>query len=476
MKKILNLHYVLFSVLILSIGLISSCGDDDDDGLSTLAGLTGFSIQGQSEIFTINQDALTITNGSDSLPFGTDVSALVAVFDAVPLSTVTVGGTTQESGVTANNFGSPVTYTVTAQDGITVRNYTVTVNVAQLDPETVAWNRVIAEAQWGPFGFTNGAYFDGKLWMFGYTNSSFGAPTVATFNSTDGVNWTAVDARDDEYNHPEEEEGYPVPGTRRPAIVSHNGSLYLIAGYLNGRADADGNTPFNNPTNRIWSSSDGISWTSTTPVDGFSTRERAKAVVLGGKIYLIGGNGAGSFGALGAPKHDVWSSTDGVAWTEEVTNAAFDPRTDPSVFVYDGKIWVTGGKAANGTYLSDIWTSTDGMNWTEVTTESEFPGRMGHTTTIVGDKMFVIGGESLNESMEVVQNNDMWLSEDDGVNWRLVTDEDPFAIPGTFIGRSNHSTFMDSEDNIWILGGLGPKNEEGFDTFPRDVWRGKGVQ
>jgi hypothetical protein len=62
------------------------------------------------------------------LPYGTDLTALVAAFVTTGES-VRVGKTVQECGYTANDFLSPVTYTVTAADG-TVRDYVVTVHTA----------------------------------------------------------------------------------------------------------------------------------------------------------------------------------------------------------------------------------------------------------------------------------------------------------------------------------------------------------
>ncbi len=72
----------------------------------------------------------TITNTSiaATVPFGTDVTALVATFVTTGAS-VGVGTTVQASGITANDFTNPVTYTVTAADGST-QDYTVTVSIA----------------------------------------------------------------------------------------------------------------------------------------------------------------------------------------------------------------------------------------------------------------------------------------------------------------------------------------------------------
>ena len=72
---------------------------------------------------TINQTNHTI---AVNVPFTTDVTALIATFTASPMAVVKIGAVVQASGVTPNNFTSPVTYTVTAENGNTV-SYVVTV-------------------------------------------------------------------------------------------------------------------------------------------------------------------------------------------------------------------------------------------------------------------------------------------------------------------------------------------------------------
>jgi hypothetical protein len=58
------------------------------------------------------------TNIALTVPYGTALTSLVATFTATGTS-VAVGNTVQKSGVTANNFTSPVIYVVTAADGTT---------------------------------------------------------------------------------------------------------------------------------------------------------------------------------------------------------------------------------------------------------------------------------------------------------------------------------------------------------------------
>ena len=87
--------------------------------------ITAFSIPGQTGATVIDEAAKTIAL---TMPYGSGVTALVASF-ATTGASVAVAGLPQASGVTANDFTSPVTYTVTAADAST-QDYVVTVTVA----------------------------------------------------------------------------------------------------------------------------------------------------------------------------------------------------------------------------------------------------------------------------------------------------------------------------------------------------------
>jgi hypothetical protein len=76
---------------------------------------------------TINQTLGTISVAAVS---GTDVTALAAKFTLSTGATAKVNSIAQTSGTTTNNFTNPVEYTITAEDGVTTKTYTVTVTVA----------------------------------------------------------------------------------------------------------------------------------------------------------------------------------------------------------------------------------------------------------------------------------------------------------------------------------------------------------
>ncbi len=120
--------------MVLAVLLLVSCGGGGGtavgSGKSSAKNITAFvftdtanSALSQDIVGTISGTGITLT-----VPSGTDVTALVASFTTTGTS-VSIGATVQQSGVTANNFTGMVTYTVTAQDGST-KDYTVTVTIA----------------------------------------------------------------------------------------------------------------------------------------------------------------------------------------------------------------------------------------------------------------------------------------------------------------------------------------------------------
>jgi len=105
MKKII----IIISAL--SLLFLSSCGHLSNPKFYTYE-LTG------SDIGTVGGDAHGGADLTITVPFGSDVTALVAVFTVPARSTqVLIGGITQESGVTVNDFSNPITYTIIAPDG-----------------------------------------------------------------------------------------------------------------------------------------------------------------------------------------------------------------------------------------------------------------------------------------------------------------------------------------------------------------------
>lgn len=88
--------------------------------ISTSDEIAAFSFASPAATGVIDQEAHTIAL---KVPFGTDITSLI------PTITLSDGATVSPLSGTAEDFTNPVTYTVTAQDGITSQQYTVTVTV-----------------------------------------------------------------------------------------------------------------------------------------------------------------------------------------------------------------------------------------------------------------------------------------------------------------------------------------------------------
>jgi hypothetical protein len=107
-------------------------------------GSFAFLSSGNSGLATDVTASITGTSITATVPSGTDVSALIPTFTTSGAS-VSVGSTTQVSGVTANDFTSPVTYVVTAADS-SFQQYTVTVTAAASHAGTYYVNALFTQA------------------------------------------------------------------------------------------------------------------------------------------------------------------------------------------------------------------------------------------------------------------------------------------------------------------------------------------
>src|SRR5215813_8801976 len=93
-------------------GFLFSCTKSNSGGGGTTSTLTSFSFEVANNPIPVTS-AASVTGGNINifLPPGTNVNALVASFTLSDSAIVRVNGTTQQSGVTANNFSNPLTYT-----------------------------------------------------------------------------------------------------------------------------------------------------------------------------------------------------------------------------------------------------------------------------------------------------------------------------------------------------------------------------
>jgi len=221
-------------------------------------------------------------------------------------------------------------------------------------------------------------------------------------------------------------------------MVSFKGKLWLVGGQQTDIAlQSD-----------VWSSEDGITWTCETPDAGFAVRGRHQLLAYNDRLWVIAGNGSGPY-VTDVWRNDVWSSADGIHWTQATASAQFSGRILPGAVVFNGRMWVIGG-AVNSSGGNDVWSSTDGVTWTRVTAAAAFNYRAGHTVTVFNGKMWLIGGGDPAEAV-------IWSSAD-GANWVPEVTSPPFGK------RSLHMAAA-LNGRLWVTGGE-------TDTAPylNDVW------
>lgn len=118
-------------------GAVITAHSEDGDVQGTCAvtvpsnqcAMDSFSLLGPAVAGTVDEAAKTVSITIPYEPGGT-VGPRIAVFTLSPYAAASVGAVGQQSGATANDFSSPVAYTVTAEDGTAAATYTVTVTMA----------------------------------------------------------------------------------------------------------------------------------------------------------------------------------------------------------------------------------------------------------------------------------------------------------------------------------------------------------
>jgi len=184
--------------------------------------------------------------------------------------------------------------------------------------------------------------------------------------------------------------------------------------------------------NDVWSSSDGITWTEETAAASWPARDNHSSVTYNDKMWIMGGEFF----------NDVWSSSDGITWTQETAAANWSARQRLTAVTYNDKMWIMGGY--DGSSKRDVWSSSDGIAWTLETATAGWSARYNHTSIIYKNKMWVIGGNAGSIM------NDVWSSSD-GIAWTLET-----ATPG-WIARENHTSLV-YDKKMWVIGGVGNKD------------------
>ena len=219
--------------------------------------------------------------------------------------------------------------------------------------------------------------------------------------------------------------------------ISFQDKLWIMGGWYKGRL------PGHSASNQVWSSSDGIAWQQVTTAAAWSPRLAAGLVEHRGRLWLLGGTEDYYFGDEKSLKNDVWSSADGKDWKLETAAAPWSPRGYHQAVVLNDKMYVLGG----GSYVpgyqakNDVWSSSDGVNWTCETPAAPWNPRLWFSAAVYRGQIWVLGGWS----KEKDNFGDVWHSAD-GKAWQRLETKTCWKA------RHEHSVFV-FQDKLWVAGG-----------------------
>lgn len=314
------------------------------------------------------------------------------------------------------------------------------------------WAEVTAHAAFsGRYGLS-GTVFNNSMWVVGgAAGNSNGSVTYYysdVWTSSNGSSWT------------EKTANAPFGGRYGSQLLSFNGKLWLIAGNKNGTL-----------VNDVWSSSDGVTWTqvlaqAAPSATQFSSREDFGAVVYNNAMWVIGGYGTGPIS-----KNDVWSSADGITWTQVLANGPssagqFAPRWGLSAVVYNNAMWVLSGAHSTvpnviDTAYGDAWSSTTGGSWTQAANLNPYNLSYYHQVVANNNLMWLTAGFLWNNWGP---ESTVWTSGN-GANWSNV----PSAFPPRFYHLS-----LAFNNQVWVIAGCNNSCNSTSNcsvTYLNDVWR-----
>ena len=306
-------------------------------------------------------------------------------------------------------------------------------NIVTGDPDPSTWHEIIADtddspAHWEGRSTHGSLVFQDKMWLIGGRTANE-AHIAEVWSSTDGYNWTEVNPS-------------AAFGARREFVsMVHDGKMWVLGG---DAADVSGGL-----TNDVWYSSDGDSWHEATEAASWHARD-----YFGGVAFASGATGSDEMWVLGHytgdPRgipgvEDHHYSTDGSTWSS-VSVSGLPPSSFFPAITFNNAILIVGGYFYTNSAWSDsntIYSSTDGVNWTELSVNgSIWDARRVHTTLVYDDKLWVLAGYS------GYNRDDYWYSSD-GTQWHEVT-----ASGSKWEARSVH-TSVNHAGRMWMLGGYG---------------------
>lgn len=434
MKKKIAIYFAAFVMLFTGV----SCMNDDVETvvLSPYAMITSFSLNNIKSSyadftstgkdttvvrtiyaavypFTIDQLTSEVFN-VDSLPFGTDVSKLV-----VNLSVKGVAGIYNDSTETYEYFEStdsldftkPRKFRVYSADAQYERDYTITVNVHQVEPELMAWEKFCAPENFVP---ESAVEYGGVMKLFG--TLADGSLAVASTSLDGEPSWETVALCD-------------LP------VAADLSNVQLFAGSLYVAAEGE-----------LYSSVDAVNW--AVAPQGVGAEAIVAVSDADGKIWIAGQQG-------------VKYSTNGVDFHDSEDLPDRFPLYGLSLASYP---LVHNGNITRYMLVGYATPEKDGdvYVWSRLSTEDKWerydngngfgcPGLNNLSVVRYDNFLYAFGGSGVVSGIGVNAFETFFVSKDNGIVWKASNDFYK-RLPGELAGdESQFAATVDSGNRLWIV-------------------------
>lgn len=167
-------------------------------------------------------------------------------------------------------------------------------------------------------------------------------------------------------------DSLPFSPLRRFDLAAAGGEAWIVAGY------GEEGSP------RYWRSSDGAEWSAYQ--GGIGPKGILEAEGLGSRLFVLDSAGVS------------WSASAGGNWSRLVANdrLVIDLNDRETLVAHEGRLWHI--RAGYGSALSDheneVWSTSDGRAWTLVDVDAAFGSRKRPAAGSFGGKLWLLGGEA----------------------------------------------------------------------------------
>jgi len=452
----MSFNWFKFSILIVTVAVMSSCLWDDDEDTELSSNPYFYSLKFakndsipkiESAVFTLDLDGTdSIIVNLDSLPYQTRIDSVFPTFtfmstsgsqliirDSLGTGTDTIALT----GKDTVDFTRVIAVRNIAEDQKAERTYKIKVNVHQVEPELFHWKQ-LSTAVYSHAGGVQRAMLFNNRFLF-YASSGL---NNYLYTSADGSAWAPVAL-----------QGFPTDVVDLRSITEFNNALF----YVHENGD-------------IYSSPNGSTWTKV-PADAGGNVLVNLMFVLEGKMWATVKNTVSG-------QYYFATSTNGVSWLTGTQLPSGFPVGDYAALSFASrtkrpKAIVLGGYSASGTLLRNAWSVERNVyneyKWVDFSIDNtSLVSLAGASLVSYDDKILLFGGMDANE--EVI--DPFYLeSKDEGLSWHgvdttynVIYDEEYDA---SYTPRSYQSVVYEPvTKSLYLFGGR-------TSQVYTDVWRGK---